>query len=89
MKLAGYHIVSNDELTRLIQAGAASLAERRAAQIVKRWAGNKTCLTASFLARHKLPVEYAFVTDHLLEIESRGVQAFADAMAAERGEQAA
>jgi hypothetical protein len=89
MKLFGVHIVTNRDLTALIQAGAISLAERRAAQIMRRWAGNEACLTAAFAARHRLNPEHAFVTDSLLEIESRGVQAFADAMSKERGEQAA
>lgn len=86
MKLFGFNLITDRDLTKMVQDGAASLAERKASSILKRWAGNPECLTAAFAARHRLQPDHAFVTDALLEIESRGVVAFAEAMGKERGE---
>lgn len=89
MKILGFNILTDADLTRMVQDGAASLAERRASQILRRWAGNAECLTAMFAARHKLNPANAFVPESVLEVEARGVIAFADAMGRERGERSA
>lgn len=86
MKFLGFNIITDRELTKIVQDGAASLADRKASSILKRWAANPECLTAAFAARHRLRPDHAFVTDALLEVECRGVVAFAEAMGRERGE---
>jgi phosphopantetheinyl transferase (holo-ACP synthase) len=88
MKIAGLHVLTESDLTRMVQDGAARLAEQRASQILARWAGNEACLKAAFAARNRLSAEHVFMADGLLEKESRGVQAFAEAMGKERKETA-
>jgi catalase (peroxidase I) len=87
MRIFGFHIVTDRDLTTMVQTGAASLAERRASSIAKKYARNPNCLAASFAARHGLKAEHAFMTESLMDIESRAITAFADAMGKERGEQ--
>lgn len=88
MKILGLHIVTDRDLTAMVQIGAASLAERRASAIAKRYARNPNCLAAMFAARHGLKPEHAFLTDSLMDIEARAVTAFAEAMGRERNEAA-
>jgi phage tail protein X len=87
MKLFGFHIVTDRDLTNMIRDGAASLAERKASAITRKYARNPNCIAAMFAARHGLKAEHAFLTEALIEGYSREVIAFADAMAKERGEQ--
>ena len=86
MKLLGIHIVTDADLTAMIRDGAASLAEQRAAALTKRYAGNETCLRAAFAARNRLSLPLLFVADGVLDKERMAIEAFADAMAIERGE---
>lgn len=88
MKILGIHIVTNRDLTAMIREGAASLAERRAAQLTRRYAHNETCLKAAFAARHRLPAEHVILADGMAEVEARAITAFADAMGRARGEPA-
>lgn len=87
MKLAGYHLISDADLTAMIRAGAMALAERRAASITKRYARNEECLKAAFAARNRLPLPVLFCADGVLDKERVAIEAFADAMGRERGEE--
>lgn len=86
MKIFGYTILTDRDLTRMIHDGAASLAERRASQIMRKYAHNPACQRASFAARHRLPAEHVILADGMAEVEARAITAFADAMGRERGE---
>jgi len=88
MKLAGYHILTDADLTAMVRDGAGSLAERRAAALTKRYAGNDACLRAAFAGRNRLSLAHLFVADGVLDKERRAIEAFADAMASQRGEAA-
>lgn len=86
MKLFGVNILTDRDLTRLVQDGAASLAERRAGQIARKYANNPTCQRAAFAARHRLSAEHVILAEGMAEVEARTIKAFADAMATERNE---
>lgn len=88
MRIFGIHIVTDRDLTAMVQTGAASLAERRASSIVKRYARNPNCVAAMFAQRHGLKAEHAFLTESLIEAYAREITAYADAMGKERGEAA-
>lgn len=71
---------------KALDAAIKAAAEARAGQIAKVYAHNPRCLRAALAARLRVKEQHLFAPEASLENETRVIEAFADAMSAERQE---
>ncbi|MEP0323272.1 hypothetical protein [Bauldia litoralis] len=69
-----------------LEARAKANAEASVGHIMRRYATSRTCIRASFAARHRLTEPNVFETTSVMEMEKRALTAFADAVIKERSE---
>lgn len=81
MRIFGIEITTSAAIEEQVKSRAEVIASGKASDIIRRYAGNETCLRAAVAARMRTKEDNLFVPSGLLENESRMITAFADRLA--------